>query len=324
MVTRRSLLIGATASAVGSCAYAQTWPARPVRIIVPFPAGGPTDFVIRLLTTSLAATLGQPVVVENRPGASGNTGNQVVVDGPADGYTLVHNTVGVQALNPLMYPGARFHPQKDLVGIATTATMPNVLVVNPAKLPVKSLRELIELGRQQPNKLSCANFGSGTSAHIYGSLLQKVGGFQATDVPYKGSALALNDVIAGHVDFLFDNMTTCLSHVNAGTLKALAITSSTRSSLLPDVPTMAQAGLPAFDLKFWFALFASSRTPAAIVERLQATVGQAMADPAYAAALRARGAEPLVTPPTELAAFLKADSERWANTAKQIGVKPQA
>lgn len=323
MVSRRSLLMSAAASAVASFAHAQSWPARPVRIIVPFPAGGPTDFVVRLMTTALAATLGQPVVVENRPGASGNTGNQLVVDGEADGYTLVHNTVGVQAVNPLMYPGARFHPQKDLIGIATTASMPNVLVVNPAKLPVNNLGELIALGRQQANKLTCANFGSGTSAHIYGALLQKAGGFQAVDVPYKGSALALNDVIAGHVDFLFSNMTTAVSHVNAGVLKGLAITSNTRSRLLPDVPTMAQAGLPTLDLKFWFALFAHARTPPAIVERLQAAVAQAMADPAYAEALRERGADPLVTPRKELANFLATDTQRWAAAAQQIGVKPQ-
>lgn len=323
MLNRRSVLIGTAATMVARASIAASWPTKPVRIIVPFPPGGPTDFVIRLLTTPLAAALGQAVIVENRPGVSGNAGTQAVVDGEADGYTLVHNTVGVQAVNPLMYPGSRLNPQRDLVGIATTATMPNVLVVNPRKLPVKTLRELVDLGKQEPNKLSCANFGSGTSAHIYGSLLQKLGEFQATEVAYRGSALALNDVIAGHVDFLFDSMSTCVGHVNAGTLRGLAITSNARSSQLPDVPTMAEAGFPAFDLKFWFALFAPARTPAAIVERLQKAIEQAMADPTYAAALRARGAEPLVTPRTELAAFLASDAERWANIAKQIGVKPQ-
>lgn len=323
MISRRTVLAGVAASALARPGFASAWPTKPVRIVVPFPAGGPTDFIVRLLTPKLSEILGQTVLVDNRAGASGYLGNQAVVDGPADGYTLVHNTVGVQAINPLMYPDSRFNPQRDLVGVATTATMPNVLVVNPAKIDVKSLKELVELGRQAPDKLSCANFGNGTSAHIYGSLLQKVGGFKATEVSYRGSAQALNDVVSGQVDFLFDNMTTCVSFVRSGKLRGLAITAPSRSSLLPDVPTMAEAGLPAVDLKFWFALLAPARTPPEVVARLQEAIGQAMADPEFAAGLHARGAEPLVTPPARLAAFLTDDSKRWADAARQIGVKPQ-
>ncbi len=327
MIDRRTLMLGASSAAViGMTPIAQAqsaWPTKAVKIVVPFPAGGPTDFIVRLMTAQLADIVGQPVLVENKPGVSGNLGAQQVAESDPDGHTLVHNTVGVQAVNPLMFPNTKFNAQRDLVGVATTASMPNVLVVNPRKLNVKSMRELVEYGRQQQGRLTVANFGSGTSAHIYGALLQKVGGFQATEVPYRGSALALTDVIGGQVDCLFDSMTTCVGHVQSGNLRGLALTSPTRSALLPDVPTMAEAGYPAFDLKFWFALFASARTPRPVLEAMQAALAKVLADPAYVAALKARGAEPLVTPPSELPRFLTADSERWSAVARQIGVKPQ-
>ena len=208
------------------------------------------------------------------------------------GTQLIHNTVGVQAINPLMFPDSRLRPERDLIGVATTATMPNVLVVHPRKLSISTLKELVELGKQEPNRLSCATFGPGTSAHIYGSLLQKVGGFQAVDVPYRGSALALNDVLAGQVDYLFDSMTTSVNHVKEGTLRGLAITSNTRSALLPDVPTMSEAGYPAFDLKFWFALYAPAKTPPEILGKLQDAVGRVLSDPGFVASLRSAGQSP--------------------------------
>ncbi|MGE8612752.1 MAG: Bug family tripartite tricarboxylate transporter substrate binding protein [Achromobacter veterisilvae] len=324
MPTRRLFLLGASALLASPVFGSSPWPAKPLRIVVPFPAGGPTDFVVRQISASLAAELGQPVIIENRPGVSGNLGAQAVAESEPDGYTLIHNTVGVQAINPLMFPEARVNPQKDFIGIATTASMPNVVVVNPQKLPVKTLQELVEMGRERPNRLSVATFGLGTSAHIYGALLQKLGEFKAVEVPYRGSALALTDVLGGQVDFLFDSMTTSINHVKAGTLRALAVTAPARTSLLPDVPTMAEAGFPGMDLKFWFALYAPVRTPTPIVERLRAVLHQVLSDPAYASGLRERGAEPLVTPPSELDRFLAADTQRWAEAARQIGIKAQA
>ncbi|MGY0658346.1 Bug family tripartite tricarboxylate transporter substrate binding protein [Bordetella bronchiseptica] len=324
MPTRRSFMLGAGALLAAPALGSPAWPSKPLRIVVPFPPGGPTDFVVRQLSVPLAAALGQPVVVENRPGVSGNLGAQAVAESEPDGYTLIHNTVGVQAINPLMFPNARVDPRKDFIGIATTATMPNVVVVNPARLPVESLRELVELGRAQPNRLSVATFGPGTSAHIYGALLQKIGGFTAVEVPYRGSPLALTDVIGGQVDFLFDSMTTSIGHVQAGTLRALAVTAPQRTALLPDVPTMAEAGFGGIDLKFWFALYAPARTPAPIVEKLRAAIYKVLSEPAYAEGLRARGAEPLLVAPSALEQFLATDTQRWSDAARQVGIKAQA
>ncbi|BDB27476.1 ABC transporter substrate-binding protein [Cupriavidus sp. TA19] len=320
---RRTLLLGAAAAALAPPAFANDWPSRPIRLVVPFAAGGPTDFIARLLATPLSQALGQPVVIENRPGASGNLGAQNVLDGEADGYTLLHNTVGMQAVNPLMYPQARFQPARDFVPIATTAAMPNVLVVHPGKLPVKSLADLIRLGKASANGLTYATFGAGTSPHIYGALLQKAAGFRAVAVPYKGSSPALTDVMAGQVDFVFDSFTTCIGQIQGGKLRPLAITASQRSPLLPDVPTLKEAGYPDVDLKYWFSLQAPAQTPKAVIERLRAAAAKAVNDPGYIAALRARGAEPMATRPAELAAFVRTDAQRWTTVARDIGIKPE-
>ncbi|NYT63349.1 tripartite tricarboxylate transporter substrate binding protein [Alcaligenaceae bacterium] len=325
MNQRRTFLLGASALAASAFMGVRAnpaWPTKPVHIVVPFPAGGPTDFVVRLLSESLEKVIGYPVVIENRPGVSGNLGAQYVAESKPDGHTLVHNTVGVQGVNPLMFPNQKFNAQRDLAGVATTASIPNVLVLNHRKVDVSSMAELAEYARQAPYKLSIANFGSGTSAHIYGALYQQLGDFQALEVPYRGSALALTDVIGGQVDCVFSNMTTALSHIQAGTLRGLAITTSSRSPQLPDVPTMSEAGYPAFDLEFWFALFTSAQTPGPVLEVMRNAFAKAINDPAYIAALRARGAEPLITPPAELSKFLSTESEKWTNIAKKIGVKP--
>ncbi len=325
MTSRRTFVLGTSSLLAAPFVQAQSpWRAtKPIKIVVPFPSGGPTDFIVRLMTGPLGDELGQPVIIENKAGVSGNLGAQGVAESEPDGHTLVHNTVGVQAVNPLMFPNSRFVAQRDLVGVATTATMPNVLVVNPRKLDVQNMKQLVEHARKPGHPLSIATFGAGTSAHVYASLLQKLGDFKATEVPYRGSALALNDVIGGQVDCVFDNITTCVGHVQSGGVRGLAITAPKRSQLLPDVPTMAEAGFPAFDLKFWFALFAPARTPQPILDRLQAAIYKVLHDPAYVSTLTSRGAEPLVVPSNELAGFLTTESNRWTDIARQIGVKPQ-
>jgi tripartite-type tricarboxylate transporter receptor subunit TctC len=320
---RRTLILGAAASVIARPLLAAEWPSRPIKLIVPFAAGGPTDFIARLLATPLSKELGQPVVIDNRPGASGNLGAQNVLDADADGYTLLHNTVGMQAVNPLMYPTARFLPQRDFVPIATTAAMPNVLVVHPGKLPVKSLADLVKLAKSRPEGLTYATFGAGTSPHIYGALLQKAAGFKAVAIPYKGSSPALTDVMAGQVDFVFDSFTTCIGQIQGGKLRALATTGATRSPLLPDVPTLKEAGYPDVDLKFWFSLQASAHTKKDVVDRLRAAAEKAVKDPAYVEALRARGAEPFPMPIAGLQSFVQRDSERWATVARGLGIQPE-
>lgn len=320
---RRSFLIASSAALLARPAFSQTnWPSRPIRIIVPFAAGGPTDFIARLFATPLSTVLGQPVVVENRPGASGTIGSQAVADATPDGYTLLHNTVGMHGIIPLMYPDLRLQPLRDFVPIATTGAMPNVLVTHPTKLKISSVRELVEKGRSSPGALNFATFGSGTSPHVYAMLLQKLAGFTGTPIPYRGSAPAMTAVLAGEVDFLFDNISTCIGQIKGGALQGLGITSPARSSALPNLPTMKEAGYPGFNLNFWFSLEAPVKTPAPIVEKLQLAMAKVIAEKSYIDGLQVRGAEPFATERSELRAFLVRETEGWQKTAKELGVKP--
>jgi tripartite-type tricarboxylate transporter receptor subunit TctC len=317
---RRRLLIGAAAALAARGAHAAQWPTRPVTVVVPFAPGGPTDFIARLLAVSFGKALGQSIVVSNRPGASGNIGAQAVADGDPDGYTLLHTTIASQSLNPILYPDSRLRPLRDLAPIGTTASLPNVLVV-PKAMDVKSVADLVALAKKKPGGLNYATFGPGTSPDILSTLFQKLAGFQGTPVPYKGSSLALTDVISGQVDFLFDNITTCAPQVRAGAVKGLAISSTTRSATLPEIPTMKEVGYPGFDLNFGFSLMAPAGTPAPVIEQLQTAFEQAVADAEYTKGLVARGAEPLVVKRADLAKYLGDAVQRCTAIAKEIGVK---
>lgn len=321
-LTRRAALLGVP-SLIAMRARANTgWPLRPVRIVVPFAAGGPTDFVARLLAEPLSAALGQQVVIENRTGASGNLGAQSVADGEPDGYTLVHTTIATQALNPILIPSSRLRPLRDFVPIGTTASLPNVLVVQPRKLDVSSVREFVEFGLKSQKRLSFGTFGHGTSPHILSLLLQKKAGFGAVAVAYRGSSPALTDLLAGEIDFLFDNITTSAEQIRAGNVRGLAITSGTRSSVLPDIPTMQEAGFPGFDLSFGFSLMAPAQVPDAVRERLQSAFEGVVKSRAYADALRARGADTLLVPTADLPAFMEKATENWTDVAREIGLGP--
>ncbi|MGO4810002.1 Bug family tripartite tricarboxylate transporter substrate binding protein [Cupriavidus sp. 2MCAB6] len=322
-ITRRTFLAGTGVALLSRPLLASQWPSRPIRLVVPFAAGGPGDFVARQIALPLAQRLGQPVVVENKPGAGGNLGTQSVLDASADGYTILLNTVGMHAVNPLMFPDLRFQPRRDLTAVGVIATVPNVLVVHPTKLDVSGLGDLVRLGRQRPDRLSYATYGAGSSPHIYGALLLKEAGFSAVPVPYKGSAPASSDVMAGNVDFLFDSMTTCIGQIKGGKLKALAITSAARSPLLPDVPTLQEAGYPALDLKFWLSLQVSARTPGTVVRALREAVAECTQDAAFGKALVARGAEPFQLAPADVQDFVNRDSARWTALARSIDIKPE-
>ncbi|MNS93200.1 Tripartite tricarboxylate transporter family receptor [compost metagenome] len=323
MALMKALATAIAAAALVSPAVADTWPAKPITLLVPFSAGGPTDFIARLVAEPLSRELGQQVIVQNKPGASGNVGYQSVLNGPADGYTLMHNTVGMQAINPLMYPNAKMHPLQDYVPIGTTGAMPNLLVVNPERTSAKTLADLVKQGREAPHGLSFATFGPGSSPHVYGALLQKLAKFQAVGVAYKGSANAVTDVIGGQVDFLFDSMSTSLGQVQAGRLRALAITSAARSPMLPDVPTLKEAGYAGLDLKFWFSLQAPKGTPPEVVTKLRAAVANVVASEAYRKAMQERGAEALSVAPAELGAFFKRETAQWTDAANTVGLKAE-
>ncbi|MGD9943929.1 MAG: Bug family tripartite tricarboxylate transporter substrate binding protein [Burkholderiaceae bacterium] len=303
-------------------ASAQTWPAKPLTIVVPYAPGGPTDFIARILGEALAKELGQAVLISNRPGASGTIGTQSVKTAPADGYTLLHTTIAAQALNPVLYPDWKVNPLTDFTVIGTTATLPNVLVVSTTQGPA-TLDELIKRGKSRPEGLSYATFGAGTSPHILGVLLQKAAGFKAVAVPYKGSAPALVDVMAGQVDFSFDNITTSAPQVKAGRAKALAIASPQRSKTLPEVPTLAELGFAGFDLSFGFSLSAPAGTPKEVVQTLQDAFQKISRSAEYAHSLQDRGAEPLVLKKEEVPGFIQSATVRWGVVAKELGLQPE-
>ncbi len=328
--TRRRLLGTAPALFAGglaaslplatSRARAQSREARLIRIVVPFSAGGPTDFIARQFATALAAEMSATVIVDNRPGASGNIGTQLVVDGPADGLTLVHTTAAMQAVNPLMYPTARFHPNQDLVPVGITGSLPNVLVVHPDS-GIKTVPELLAAGRQR--ELTYATFGPGSSPHIYAATLQHSTGLKAVAVPYKGSGAAIVDMLAGQIDFMFDSLTTSVSHVRAGKLTGLALTSAQRSRVLPEVPTLKEAGIQARDLDFWFALQVKAGTPSQAVAELRDGIYRAVQRTDYIEAMQARGVETVAIAPAALQAHVQRGFDDWSAAARAIDLKAE-
>ena len=321
MPTRRLLLTAAPAVLAAPALRAQpAWPNKPLRVVVPFAPGGPTDLIARLMAERLGQEVGGTAIVENRPGANGNIGAAFVAN-ESDGHTMLFATGTMYTLNPVLYGTAQVDLSRDCMGMATVAALPNVLIVNPRKLNVHSVQELIERGRRSRDELTFATFGVGSSPHVTATLLQKLGGFEAVNVPYNGSAPALNAVLAGDVDFLFDNVTTSTPQVRAGTVRALGVTSAFRISALPEVPTLQETGLADFEFSGWFAVFTSRKTPEAVKPKLQAAVAAAAASPEYAEVLRARGAEPFVTPTGELDAFLAREKARWVRLAEEAGIR---
>jgi tripartite-type tricarboxylate transporter receptor subunit TctC len=320
-------LLAVAALAVLSLApvHAQTWPSKPVRIVVPFPPGGTTDIVARSIGVELQRTWQQPVVIENRAGAGGNIGADAVAKSPGDGYTLLMGTVGTHAINQALYAqsGSKmpFDPVKDFVPITLVAGVPNVMVINP-KLPVNSVAEFIAYAKARPGQLNMASSGNGTSIHLTGELFKTVTGTYMVHFPYRGSAPAVTDLITGNMNVMFDNLPSALPHIKSGRLKALAVTSRTRSPALPDVPTVEEAaGLKGFDASSWFGLFAPAGTPRTVVDKIQADVAKALAQPAVRERFVAQGADPGGNTPDQFAAFIRAETEKWTRVVKFSNAK---
>ena len=255
------------------------YPSKVVRLIVPFAAGGSTDIVARALGQELSKLIGQPVIVENKPGAGGTIGSDYVAKSPPDGYTLLLGTVSTHAAAMSLYEKLPYDPLRDFTPITEIATIPNLVVVNAASVPVQTLAELVQLAKKEPGKLTFASNGSGTSNHLATELLKTTAGIDIVHVPYKGSGPALNDLLAGHVSMMLDVVMTSYQYVKAGRLKALAVTGSTRSPLLPDVPTVAEQGFPGFEAIVWFGVLAPAKTPPAIVEYLNKQLVAAINSP---------------------------------------------
>ncbi len=307
-------------AAASSSAQAQgNYPDKTVRIVVGFSAGGTTDVVARILAKELTEELGQSFVVENKPGAGSNIGVESVVRAPADGYTLLMMAV-TSAINQTLYPKLRFDITKDLAPIALAAKVPNVLVVNPG-VPVNTVQELIDYGKKHPGKLNFASSGSGTSIHMAGELFKLETKLDVAHIPYKGSSPAVTDLIGGQVQYMFDNMPSAWPQVQAGKLRALAVTTPTRSPAAPNVPTMQESGFKGFDVSSWFGLMAPAGTPAPIIDKLNAAVLKALAKPDVQKRMMELGAEPQKTTPAEFGAFIKKEVDTWAPVVKASGAK---
>ena len=298
--------------------HAETYPTKPIKIVVPFPAAGAPDILARVIANKLTDALKQQVIVDNRPGAGGNIGADLVAKSAPDGYTLVMGTVATHSINQTLYKKLPFDPIKDFAPIILVATAPNVLVVNP-NLPIKTVKDLIALAKSKPGEISFASGGNGTSHHIGGSLFQKLTAVQMTHVPYKGSGAALPDLIGGQVDMMFDNLPSSMPHIKSGALRAIATTGAARSAVLPNLPTVAEAGVPGFEMTVWYGLLAPAKTPQAIIERLNLEITKILRMPVIKARFIAQGAEPTPGTPQQLGAFIKEKTAQWAPIVKASG-----
>jgi tripartite-type tricarboxylate transporter receptor subunit TctC len=300
-------------------AVAENYPGRPIRIIVPFSAGGTVDIMARLVGAKLQAAWGQPVVVDNRTGAGGNLGADLVAKAEPDGYTLLVSSSSPLSININLYRDLPFDPMRDFAPVSLLAEVPNLLEANP-RLPAHSVAELVALAKARPGKLNFASQGSGSTSHLAGELLRIKAGIDITHVPYRGTAPALNDLVAGNIDFMFDNLVSSLPQVRAGTLRALAVGSRTRASVLPDVPTLIESGFADFESTAWFALVAPAKTPPAIVARLNEGAVAALRAPDVAARLADLGATTVASTPAALGARIQSETERWGAVIKAANI----
>jgi tripartite-type tricarboxylate transporter receptor subunit TctC len=325
--SRRHALSSLAALTAAPWARADTWPSKPVRIVVPFAAAGTTDIIARALAPELQRAFNQPFVVDNKPGAGGNTGSAEVSKSAPDGYTLLMGTVGTHAINPALYPKMPYDHVKDFAPITLCAGVPNVLVLNPAsaqKHDIHSVADLIRAAKANPGRLNVASSGNGTSIHLSAELFKSMTGTYMVHLPYRGSGPALIDLLGGSVDLMFDNLPSSLPHIKAGKLKALAVTSAVRSSVLPELPTMAEAGgaaLKGFEASSWFGLLAPAGTPADIISRVQQEVAKSLASPAVKDRLVSQGAIPSGNSPADFARHIDAETKKWAQVVKVSGAK---
>jgi tripartite-type tricarboxylate transporter receptor subunit TctC len=312
----------AALTAASTLAAAQAYPAKPIRLMVPFPPGGSTDIVARIVAQKLGAQLGQNLVIENRGGAGGTLGTAVVAKAPADGYTLVVGTTSTHVVAPSVYQKLEYDPVKDFAPISLIAVTPYLLVVNPS-VQAKTVKELVGLMKAQPGKLNYASAGVGSTTHLAMEMLKSASGTYALHIPYNGNGPAGTAVIAGQVEILFGSLPAVLPHVRSGRVRAIAVGTPKRSPSLPEVPTVAESGYPGFDASLWLAFMAPAGTPAPVIARLQKEIAAAVHSKETSESLDKNGAEPLTSTPAELAAMIKDGVAKYARVVKAAGVKPE-
>lgn len=313
-------------AATGLQASAQTYPVKPIKLVVPFPAGGTTDILARAVGAELTKAMGQQVIIDNRPGAGGNIGSDLVAKSAPDGYTILMGTVGTHGINQSLYAKMPFDPLKDFAPVTLVATVPNVLVLNAAladKNKITDVRQFVAYLKANPGKLNMASSGNGTSIHLAGELFKAQTKTFMVHIPYRGSAQAITDLIGGQADVMFDNLPSSLPFIKAGKLRAIGLTSSKPSPALPGVPTIAQAGgdLTSYEASSWFGILAPAGTPKEIVNKLQSEIAKALASPAVKEKLVGQGADPIGNTPEQFAAFIRSETKKWAVVVKVSGAK---
>ena len=298
----------------------QAYPTKPIRFVVPYPPGGPLDAVARLLGQKVAESVKQPVIVDNKPGAGGNIGADAVARSAADGYTILMGAVATHAINPTLYASIPYDAVRDFQPITQVASTPNVLIVHPS-IPATSVREFIAYAKANPGKLNFGSGSTGSAGHLAGELFKTMAGVEMIHVPYKGAAPAMQDLIGGQVQLMFDNYASAATQVRAGKVKALAVTTAKRSALAPDLPTIAESGLAGFDISTWFGIFAPAGTPREIVDRLHAEFTRALALADVREKMVNLGAEPIGNRPEEFAAYIRSEAEKYARVVKSSGAR---
>jgi tripartite-type tricarboxylate transporter receptor subunit TctC len=320
---RRILMLAGAAALPGLARPARAqaaWPDRPLRVIVPFPPGGSNDIIARQLAEALREPLGQPVVVENRAGAGGNVGADAVAKAAPDGTTLLLTAPGPLAINEHLFRGMPFNPARDFAPVALVASVPIVLMVAPA-LPVRSVAELVALAKREPGRVAFGSSGNGSTNHLAGELFKAMAGVEIVHVPYRGAAPAMTDLVAGQIQMMFDNMPAALPQVREGRVRGLAVAGATRAAALPELPTVAESGLPGFEAEAWFGLVAPAATPPAARRRLEEAVARVLADPALRARFAGGGAEPGTGVGETFGTFIAAERAKWGRVVESSGAR---
>ena len=316
----KMLAAAATLAMAGGAAAQGVYPSKPINIVVPFSAGGTTDILARIVGQYLGEELGQPVIIDNRPGAGGNIGGMAAARAAADGYTLFMGTVGTHAINAALYSKMPFDPIKDFAPLSRVATVPNLLVANPAQ-PFKTVKELIAYAKANPGKVNFGSSGSGSSVHLSGELFKSMAKVDMVHVPYKGSAPAMTDLLGNQISVMFDNMPSAIQHVRSGKLRPIAVTTAKRSPELPDVPTIAEAGVPGYEATSWFGMWAPVKTPADVQQKIHAALVKVLKNPAVIKKIEDQGGDVVIDTQAQFDAYIKAEAAKWGKVVKESGAQ---